>query len=64
MARADFLHQVVRDEDYATGLGIQRGLASGANTHFTFGRNELGLHRFHRSVAAFLGERSTDAATR
>ena len=53
--RADFLYEVVRDEDYATGLGIQRGLPTGANTEFVFGRNELGLHRFHESVAVFSG---------
>lgn len=56
-ARADFLYEVVRDEDYATGLGIQRGLTSGANAEFVFGRNELGLHRFHQSVAEFMGRR-------
>jgi phenylpropionate dioxygenase-like ring-hydroxylating dioxygenase large terminal subunit len=52
-SRSDFYYDVVRDEDYATGLGIQRGLASGANTEFTFGRNELGLHVFHRSVEQY-----------
>jgi len=40
----------VRDEDYATGFGIQRGLATGANKEFTFGKNELGLHKFHSWV--------------
>jgi nitrite reductase/ring-hydroxylating ferredoxin subunit len=58
LARAErsaaFLYQVVQDEDYATGLGIQRGLTSGANAEFVFGRNEVGLQRFHRSVEAHL----------
>jgi phenylpropionate dioxygenase-like ring-hydroxylating dioxygenase large terminal subunit len=40
----------VRDEDYATGFTIQKGLATGANEEFTFGKNELGLHKFHAWV--------------
>lgn len=51
--RSDHYYEVVRDEDYATGLGIQRGLPSGANTEFIFGRNEVGLHVFHRSVEKY-----------
>ncbi|MBM3670915.1 MAG: Rieske 2Fe-2S domain-containing protein [Actinobacteria bacterium] len=51
---AEMLFGVVRDEDYATGAGIQRALSSGANTEFVFGRNELGLHRFHQTVARLL----------
>jgi phenylpropionate dioxygenase-like ring-hydroxylating dioxygenase large terminal subunit len=51
---AAFLYRVVEDEDYATGLGIQRALASGANTEFVIGRNEVGLQRFHRTVAEHL----------
>jgi phenylpropionate dioxygenase-like ring-hydroxylating dioxygenase large terminal subunit len=50
----DFLFQVVRDEDYSTGLGIQRNLASGANAEFIFGRNESSLHHFHRWVDRLL----------
>ncbi len=46
----DFLFTVVRDEDYPTGVGITQALTSGANTEFTFGRNELSLHHFHRWV--------------
>ena len=48
--RADFLEWVVNEEDYKTGLGIQAGLASGANTEFMFGRNEPGNQMFHRWV--------------
>jgi phenylpropionate dioxygenase-like ring-hydroxylating dioxygenase large terminal subunit len=40
----------VRDEDYATGFGIQKGMSTGANEEFTFGKNELGLHKFHQWV--------------
>lgn len=50
LTRADFLEWVVTEEDYSTGLGIQRGLASGANHEFVFGRNEPGNQRFHRWV--------------
>lgn len=53
-----FLAHVVRDEDYATGFGIQRGLATGANTHVLFGRNEAGGQRFHTWV-----DRVIDAET-
>jgi hypothetical protein len=53
-ADARFLYDVVRNEDYATGLRIQRGMASGANQRFLYGRNELGLHRFHQTVAQYL----------
>ena len=46
-AQQAFLLHVVRDEDYATGLAIQRGLATGARTEVLFGRNEQGGQRFH-----------------
>jgi hypothetical protein len=46
----DFLFAVVRDEDYATGFAITKGLTSGANEDFVFGRNEPSLHHFHRWV--------------
>ncbi len=54
MLRADFLEYVVTEEDYKTGLGIQAGLASGANTEFLFGRNEPGNQRFHEWVDRLL----------
>ncbi len=44
----------VRDEDFPTGEGIQRGFASGAQTHVTYGRNEPALAYFQRTVAAEL----------
>ncbi len=46
----DFLERVVREEDYATGLGIQAALDSGANDAFVFGRNEPCNQNFHRWV--------------
>ena len=49
--------RVVFDEDFAIGEGIQQGLATGANQHFTFGRYECGLHLGQRSIdAALAGE--------
>ncbi|MFT4657987.1 MAG: phenylpropionate dioxygenase-like ring-hydroxylating dioxygenase large terminal subunit [Candidatus Aldehydirespiratoraceae bacterium] len=54
--RADFLEWVVNEEDYKTGLGIQAGLSSGANTEFVFGRNEPGNQMFHRWVDDLIGD--------
>lgn len=52
----DFLLGVVRDEDYFTGLRIQRAARTGAKSEFVFGRNEGPCQRFHewtdRLVAA------------
>ena len=49
---------MVKDEDYATGFGIQRGLRSGATAKagetFVFGANELGNQRFHATVEELL----------
>ncbi len=57
-AQADFLYGVVKDEDYATGFGIQRALSSGAAgraaDHFVFGANEVGNQRFHRTLDAVI----------
>ncbi len=60
--QAAFLEQVVRDEDYHTGLRIQRALATGAKPHVMFGRNEGGGQRFHRWVAALVGAGDDDLA--
>ena len=49
-----FLERVVRDEDYETGLRVQRALRSGAKEVCLFGRNEGGGQRFHRWVDALL----------
>lgn len=48
--RADFYEQVVSEEDYSTGFGIQRALAAGAKSEVIFGRNEGGNQHFHRWV--------------
>lgn len=40
----------VENEDNWVCAKIQRGLASGGNKDFVFGRNELGLHRLHEWI--------------
>ncbi|MGA8116446.1 MAG: aromatic ring-hydroxylating dioxygenase subunit alpha [Actinocatenispora sp.] len=47
--------RVARDEDYPTVAGIQDGLASGANTHFLLGRNEVAVQHFHSWVRRLTG---------
>jgi len=46
----------VREEDYPATRKIQQTLQSGANTHFTFGRNEIGVQQLHRFLTAVLDE--------
>jgi nitrite reductase/ring-hydroxylating ferredoxin subunit len=55
-----FLEHVVRDEDYFTGLRIQRALQTGALSDVLFGRNEGGGQRFHRFVDALLATDDAD----
>ena len=57
--RADFLQQVVNEEDYPTGFGIQRAMAIGAKSEVLFGRNEGGNQRFHEWVGRLV--ETTDA---
>ena len=53
-AQADFLERVVREEDYLTGFGLQRALATGAKEFVLFGRNEEGGQLFHTLLAEYL----------
>jgi len=46
----ELFHAAVRDEDYATVEGVQRGMESGAIAEVLFGRNELGNQRLHRWI--------------
>ncbi len=46
----DWFYDVVLDEDYATGYGVQRGLQALSGTDFVFGRNEPGVQHFHRAL--------------
>ena len=57
-AQKQFLLGVVRDEDYHTGLRIQRALKTGAKAEVLFGRNEAGGQRFHRWVDQLVAARS------
>ena len=49
-----FLEHVVRDEDYATGLKIQRNVKTGAKKDLVFGRNEGGAQYVHGWLDAIL----------
>ncbi|MCB9694736.1 MAG: Rieske 2Fe-2S domain-containing protein [Alphaproteobacteria bacterium] len=42
------------DEDFVLGEQIQRGIATGANTHFRFGRFEDALTDWHRGLDALV----------
>ena len=53
----DFLHDVVRDEDYATGDQIQKGLESGAHKSIILGKNERGNQFFHECLAYYMNGR-------
>ncbi len=45
-----FLEYVVQEEDYATGIALQKNLDVGARDHVLFGKNERGGQRFHEWV--------------
>ena len=46
----DWFHDVVLDEDYSTGQGVQRGLEALSGHEMIFGRNEPGVQHFHRAL--------------
>lgn len=56
----EFLVHVVRDEDYATGLDIQRTVRTGAKTEFVFGRNEGGAQHVHGWIDRVLATDDAD----
>lgn len=58
----EWFHEVVRDEDYATTYGVQKGLEALAGTDFVFGRNEPGLQHFHRTIHQHLDQGASAAA--
>ncbi|MFN0096935.1 MAG: aromatic ring-hydroxylating oxygenase subunit alpha [Dehalococcoidia bacterium] len=58
--RMAFLKVVVNEEDYITGKGIQRAIATGAKTHLLFGRNEGGGQQFHKWVDALVHTEDKD----
>jgi phenylpropionate dioxygenase-like ring-hydroxylating dioxygenase large terminal subunit len=51
---AAFVSQTGAAEDNAVVCAIQKGIASGANEHFTYGRFEGAIAHFHRSLGALL----------
>ncbi len=56
-ALADYMAKmvdVVRDEDYFTGLRVQKALATGAKEFSLFGRNEGGGQLFHKWTDALV----------
>ena len=55
-----FLENVVRDEDYATGLKIQRTVKTGAKKDLIFGRNEGGAQYVHGWLDALLATADED----
>jgi nitrite reductase/ring-hydroxylating ferredoxin subunit len=56
VGRADFLERVVAEEDYATGLKLQRALATGAKPSVYFGRNEGGGQAFHHLLDRYIAD--------
>ncbi len=54
---AEFVGNTGAAEDRAVVAAIQKGIASGANDAFTFGRYESLIVHFHKTLRAALGER-------
>ena len=53
-AQFEFLEYVVEEEDYATGIALQKNLRLGSRDHVLFGRNERGGQYFHNWVEKIL----------
>ena len=53
---AHFVNNTGLQEDRDVVEAIQRGIASGANEHFTFGRYEKLIGHFHRNLHDLLGD--------
>lgn len=45
---------MVQEEDYATGIALQKNLSIGARDHVLFGKNERGGQYFHQWVDRIL----------
>ena len=50
----DFLKFVVSEEDYRTGIALQKNLSFGAMDHVLYGKNEGGSQAFHKWVNAIV----------
>ena len=53
---AEFVKDTGNIEDRDVTIEIQEGLASGANSHFTYGRFEKAIVHFHKSMAEMLAK--------
>ena len=51
---AAFVNDSGQEEDRAAATTIQQTLASGANSHLTFGRFEKAIVHFHRHLGEYL----------
>ena len=56
---ATFVADTGAQEDAEMVRRIQAGLASGANSHFTYGRFEKAIAHFHRTLTGLIDARST-----
>ena len=61
---ADWLRNVVQEEDYNVGLKLQQGLETGLMKSVLFGRNERGNQYFHRWVKWYSDGDTKRSATR
>jgi len=50
-------YAIINGDDYTVGRGIQAGIAGRGNTHFSFGRNEIGAQHFHRWIEKLTAEK-------
>lgn len=50
----DFLKYVVSEEDYKTGIALQKNLSIGAPEYVLYGKNEGGSQNFHKWVEAIV----------
>ena len=57
---ASFVADSGGQEDAAVIRGIQEGLTSGANQHFTYGKFEKAIVHFHKTLTGMLRQMETD----
>lgn len=55
VSRFENFNRVVVEEDYLMGASTQKCASSGAQTHYTFGRNEPALRHYHNAHRRGLG---------
>ncbi len=62
-SRLPGFNRIIMDEDYFAAESTQIGAASGAQTHYLFGRNEPALHHYHNVHREGLGEPRLEVET-